>query len=153
MTAASATAEPDPIIERLEDQIAWYDKKSLTNQRTFRRIKIVEIVAAALIPFLAAFKVPQVALITGGLGMLITVLEGIIHLNQYQQNWIAYRSTCEALKHEKYTYLGKASPYGNAVDPHALLAERIESLVSQEHAKWASAQQQEPSKQQTGPSQ
>lgn len=40
-------------------------------------------------------------------------------------------------------YLGKASPYSSAPDPHALLAERIESLVSQEHAKWASAQQQE----------
>lgn len=38
-------------------------------------------------------------------------------------------------------YLGKAGPYANVVDPHALLAERIESLVSQEHAKWASVQQ------------
>jgi hypothetical protein len=50
------------------------------------------------------------------------------------------------LKHEKFTYLGKATPYANVPDPHALLAERIESLVSQEHAKWASTQQQEPGK-------
>jgi hypothetical protein len=82
--------------------------------------------------------------VIGGLGVLIALLEGMLHLNQYQQNWIAYRSTCESLKHEKYVYLGKASPYASAVDPHALLAERIESLVSQEHAKWASVQQQEP---------
>ncbi len=54
----------------------------------------------------------------------------VLRLNQYQQNWILYRSACEALKHEKYTYLGKASPYTNAADPHALLAERIEPLVS-----------------------
>jgi hypothetical protein len=106
----------------------------------------VEIVAAAVIPFLAALKLPCVGLVIGSLGVLITVLEGMLHLNQYQQNWINYRSTCEALKHEKYTYLGKASPYNNVPDPHALLAERIESLVSQEHAKWASVQQQEPSK-------
>ncbi len=85
-------------------------------------------------------------MVTAGLGVLITVLEGILHLNQYQQNWITYRSTCESLKHEKYTFLGKASPYANVPDPHALLAERIESLVSQEHAKWASVQQQEPGK-------
>jgi hypothetical protein len=133
----------DPITERLEDQIAWYDRKSLVNQRTFKWIKMVEILAAALIPFMAAFTFPRVQWVTGGLGVLITVLEGMIHLNQYQQNWIAYRSTCESLKHEKYVYLGKASPYSNAPDPHALLAERIESLVSQEHAKWASSQQQE----------
>jgi hypothetical protein len=136
--------EIDPIMERLEDQIAWYDRKSMTNQQVFKRIKTVEIAAAAIIPFLAALSLPRVMWVTGGLGVLITVLEGMLQLNQYQQNWIAYRSTCESLKHEKYVYLGKASPYASAVDPHALLAERIESLVSQEHAKWASVRQQEP---------
>ncbi|MGA7106334.1 MAG: DUF4231 domain-containing protein, partial [Terracidiphilus sp.] len=72
----------------------------------------------------------------------ITVLEGLLHLNQYQQNWTNYRSTCEALKHEKFVYLAKAGPYATASDPRALLAERIESTVSQEHAQWASVQQQ-----------
>ena len=128
---------------RLEDQIAWYDRKSLFNQRTFKRIKTIEIVGAAVIPWLAAFNLPRVGWVTGGLGVLITVLEGLLHLNQYQQNWTAYRSTCEALTHEKYLYLGNASPYANLADPRALLAERIEMLVSQEHAKWTSTQQQE----------
>ena len=137
--------DSDPIIERLEDQIAWYDKKSLTNQRTFKRIKVTEIVAAALIPFLAAGqqKIPWAVWITATLGLIVTVLEGLLHLNQYQQNWITYRSTCEALKHEKYLYIGKAGPYAKPEGSHALLAERIESLVSQEHAKWASIQQQD----------
>jgi len=143
-TPTTNTPDIDPIMERLEDQIAWYDRKSLTNQRYFKRIKMVEIVAAATIPFLSAFSFSRMVWVTGGLGVLITVLEGMLHLNQYQQNWIAYRSTCESLKHEKYVYLGKAAPYASAADPHALLAERIESLVSQEHAKWASVQQQEP---------
>jgi hypothetical protein len=143
-TQATNALAIDPIMERLEDQIAWYDRKSLTNQRYFKRIKMVEIAAAAVIPFLATFNIPRVLWLTGGLGVVITVLEGMLHLNQYQQNWIAYRSTCESLKHEKYVYLGKASPYAIAADAHALLAERIESLVSQEHAKWASVQQQEP---------
>ena len=143
-TQATNALAIDPIMERLEDQIAWYDRKSVTNQRYFRRIKTVEIAAAALIPFLATSNIPRVQWLTGGLGVLITVLEGMLHLNQYQQNWIAYRSTCESLKHEKYVYLGKASPYAIAADAHALLAERIESLVSQEHAKWASVQEQDP---------
>ena len=127
-----------------------YDRKSLVNQRAYKRIKIAEILAAAMIPFLAGLRVSYTGIVTGGLGVLITVFEALLHLNQYQQNWINYRSTCEALKHEKYTYLGKAAPYANIPDPHALLAERIESLVSQEHAKWASTQQQEPGKQQNG---
>ncbi|HXU15878.1 MAG TPA: DUF4231 domain-containing protein [Terriglobales bacterium] len=142
--------DSDPIIERLEDQLAWYDRKSLANQRAYKRIKVTEILAAAIIPFLAGLGLPHTGIVTGGLGVLITVLEGLLHLNQYQQNWITYRSTCEALKHEKYTYLGNAAPYANVADPHSLLAERIESLVSQEHAKWASTQQQEPGKEQKG---
>jgi len=142
-TPAISEPNSDPIMKRLEDQIAWYDKKSISNQRWFKRIKMFEITAAAIIPFLAVLHLPCGVWITSGLGVLITILEGTLHLNQYQQNWITYRSTCEALKHEKYVYLGKASPYAAAADPHALLAERIESLVSQEHAKWATTQQQQ----------
>ena len=133
----------DPITERLEQQIAWYDRKSIYNQKAYKRIKVIEILAAALIPLIAALSIPYAAIITGSLGVLITVLEGLIHLNQYQQNWTSYRSTCEALKHEKYVYLAKAAPYASVQDCYALLAERIESLVSQEHAKWASVQSQE----------
>jgi hypothetical protein len=149
-SAAAQVADSDPIMERLEDQLAWYDRKSLVNQRAYKRIKIAEILAAAIIPFLVGSGLPHSNIVTGGLGVLITLLEGLLHLNQYQQNWINYRSTCEALKHEKYTYLGKAAPYANVPDTHALLAERIESLVSQEHAKWASTQQQEPGQQRKG---
>jgi len=146
-TPATQPSEADPIMQRLEDQIDWYDRKSIANQRTYRQMKVVEILAAAIIPFLAALRNPNIGMVTGALGVLVTVLEGMLHLNQYQQNWINYRSTCEALKHEKYTYLGKASPYANVPDAHALLAERVETLVSEEHAKWASLQQQEPGKQ------
>lgn len=141
------TTEPvstsDPIIARLEDQINWYDSKSRSAQHIFKRIKVVEILSAAMIPFLAGLTFRHDKLVTAGLGVLITILEGILHLNQYQQLWNTYRSTCEALKHEKYLYLGHAGPYAAAPDPHALLAEHIESLVSQEHAQWSSIQQQQ----------
>jgi hypothetical protein len=132
----------DPIYARLEEQINWYDRKSSSAQRTFKRIKVAEILAAAVIPFLAGISLPHDKLIIAGLGVMITILEGFLHLNQYQQLWGTYRGTCEALKHEKYVYLAKAGPYATATDPRALLAERVESLVSQEHAQWNSFQQQ-----------
>lgn len=141
----------DPTWDRLEDQIDWYDRKSIRCQKIYKRIKIAEIIFAAAIPFLSALDISLEGKTTPGhfvnvtigvLGILITILEGLLQLNQYQQNWIAYRSTCESLKHEKYTYLANAAPYKDAPDPHALLAERLEALISQEHAKWASVQQQ-----------
>jgi hypothetical protein len=135
---------PDPILERLEDQIGWYDRKSISNMHWFKRLKMTEILAAAIIPFLAATHLPRAAVATGVLGVLITVFEGMLQLNQYHENWIRYRSTCESLKHEKYIFLANAAPYSNVENPRALLAERVESLVSQEHAKWATVQQQAP---------
>lgn len=126
--------EVNPAFERLEDQISWYDKKSIDNQKWYKRLKISEIIAAAIIPFIAALE--GFAILTGILGVLIVIFIGIQSLNQYHDNWISYRSTAEQLKHEKYLWLSKAGPYKDASDPEVMLAERVESLISREHAKW-----------------
>jgi hypothetical protein len=124
-----------PALERVRDQIGWYDRKSRYNQRWFKALKTCQIVAAAAIPVAATGSVPD--WIVGAAGALIVVLESLQQLQQYQQNWITYRATCERLKHEKFLYLSHAGPYASAADPDVLLAERVESLVSQEHAAWA----------------
>src|SRR3990167_2912065 len=126
---------------RLEQQINWYDKKSGSAQKLFKRLKFTEISCAALIPFIASI-LPRVA---GFLGVTIVILEGLQHVNQWSQNWITYRSTCEALRHEKYTYLGRTGIYEGKSDEEAkrVLVERVESLVSTEHAKWISRQEYE----------
>jgi len=48
----------------------------------------------------------------------------------------------EALTHEKYLYLAHAGSYAGSTDGTPLLADRIEGLISQEHAKWVSARQE-----------
>ena len=146
----------NPTVERLEEQIDWYDRKSMVNQRWFKLLKVAQIVGAAIIPFAAGFKVAvlgiDTAFITGGLGVLIVILEGLQSLNQYQHNWTMYRSTCEELKHEKYLWLAKAGPYLDAKKPEALLAERVEALISREHAKWVSSRERvEGEQKKTGP--
>ena len=163
MSSAAAPApakyEPppgsDPTWDRLEDQIRWYDRKSIQYQTIYKQLKLTEIIAAAAIPFLSALNISfggqnqpdhTLSWIILGFGVLITVLEGVLQLYQYQQSWVAYRSACESLKHERYMYLAKAGPYQEGKtppDPHALLAERVEGLISQEHAKWIQVQQQE----------
>jgi uncharacterized protein DUF4231 len=131
-----------PAEARLEDQIAWYDAKSQHNQRWFKLLKVCQIITAAAIPVAAGASAP--AWLVGGAGALIVVLEGLQQLQQYQQNWITYRSTCERLKHEKFLFAARAGPYASS-EPEALLAERVESLVSQEHAAWVS-QREEPAR-------
>ncbi len=129
--------DESPAINRLNDQITWYDRKSKYNQRAFKILKGWTILAAALVPLLAAFGLRDIR-IAATIAASIAVVEGIQQLNQYQTNWTLFRSTCEALKHEKFIYLSSAGPYRNTDNPIALLAERSEGLVSQEHAKWMS---------------
>jgi hypothetical protein len=124
--------------ERLEDQLGWYDRKSGHQKLWFQRLKVMQIVIAAAIPVVAG--VGADAWITGSLGASIVVLEGIQQLFQYQQNWLGYRATAEALKHEKYLYLAQAGPYRDGTARDAVLAERVEALVSQEQSSWSAAQ-------------
>ena len=117
---------------RLEDQLTWYDRKSVDCARRFKVLKGAEMIAAAAIPVVAVEHTP--AITAAVLGALVLLVEGFLQLNQYQQNWITYRATAEALKHEKFLYLARADVYANTRHPDALLAERIERLISQEHA-------------------
>jgi len=130
--------ELTPTIERLEDQLGWYERRSKSARRWFRWLKLIQIILAAIIPFLAGYGAPPI--LTGSAGVIIIVLESIQQLCQLQHNWMTYRSTCESLKHEKYLHLGKAGPYKDAATPETLLAERIEALISREHAQWVGAQ-------------
>src|SRR5262249_24805828 len=118
-------------LDRLEDQIEWYGRKSSFNQRRFKVLKAAQLLTAAAIPVVATLDLH--AAVAAALGASIVVIEGLIQLNQYQQNWVSYRSTCEALLHEKYLYLAHAGPYAEAADGGVpMLADRIEGLISQE---------------------
>ena len=131
-----------PAWARLEDQIRWYDSHSLHNQHWFKGLKLVQILVAAAIPVAAGLEAPM--WLVGGAGALIVALEGVQQLQQYQQNWTTYRSTAERLKHEKFLFLARSGAYASAERPEGLLAERVEGLVSQEHAAWASHQEDAP---------
>ena len=128
--------EPDSGYERLEQQIRWYDTKSGQAQKYFKNVKVAEFVLSAIVPFTATWN----GWVTGAVGLGALLLEGLQQLNQWQHNWITYRSTCEALRHEKYAYLGRSGSYDGMTDEEAkkALVERTEALISTEHAKWIS---------------
>jgi hypothetical protein len=145
---APSTDEPwvDPTWTRLEDQIAWYECHASEAQRAYRRLKVVEVVLGALIPFLAGFQDNLATVLPPGmhllpavlialLGVSVVVLEGLQHLNQYHQLWLGYRSTWAALQHEKFLFLADAGPYAATDDKRAHLAERVEELISNEQTR------------------
>lgn len=126
------------IKERLEEQIKWYSNKSKTNQVWYKCIRIVEIVAAAIIPFLTGFSddIPCAMWIVGGLGVVISVAASITTLYKHHENWYAYRTTLEQLKHERYLYLTRTTPY-DTDDRFQKIVIRVESLISKENSQWS----------------
>jgi hypothetical protein len=126
------------INSRVDEQIDWYDRKSQAAQRWFKCSRTLEIISAAAIPLIAGFAVEPfpVTLIIGILGALIAIVSATISLNQLQENWTVYRTTCESLKHEKFLYLTKAEPYHNE-ESFRLFVKRVESLISKENSVWS----------------
>jgi hypothetical protein len=131
-----------PAWERLEDQLNWYEAKSRHHVAWYQSLKVAQILIAAAIP--ASVAAGASAAVAGALGAVIVVLEGLQQLFQFQQNWISYRTTAEALKHEKFLYLASAGPYAHSDRLEGALAERVEALVSQETVAWADAQRGRP---------
>ena len=131
--------EPDSGYPRLESQIGWYDKRSGQAQTFYKWLKFTEIGCAVAVPLISQLN----GIVTAILGGMVVLLEALQAMNQWQHNWITYRSTCESLRHEKYSYLGRSGPYKDLDDTTAkqALVERVESLISTEHSKWISRQE------------
>jgi len=127
-------------MERLEDQLGWYDRKSRACKTRYMAAKLVQLVASAAIPVVVVFSVESAKTISVVLGTLLVAGEGLLQLARYHENWLSYRATSEALKHEKFLFLAAAGPYANASHAAQLLAERIESIVSQENSSWVTIQ-------------
>jgi len=129
------------IADRLDDQIGWYDRKSLSNQNWYKGLRMLQVLAAALIPFLTAYLPPDKSttqLLVGFLGVAIAVVTATLDLWRCQEHWIQYRTTCESLKTEKILFLTESDPYsGDAATNFRLLVHRAETLISKENSDWA----------------
>jgi hypothetical protein len=126
-------------LDRLDWSIKWHTLANRQAQRWYTVIKVVEILAAASIPVLAATGGNSFATkgSIAGLGALVVVLEGIQQLKKYAQNALLWGQGKEALKREYYLYEARAGLYGNVDDPDKVLANRIEQIIGREVTQWA----------------
>ncbi|MGH3998904.1 MAG: DUF4231 domain-containing protein, partial [Pseudonocardiaceae bacterium] len=83
-----------PAWDRLEDQLSWYDRKSVAAQRAYKRIKLSQLIVGAAVPVFAGLQLSPV--LTATLAAYVVVAEGVQQLYQWQTNWVLYRATAEA---------------------------------------------------------
>ena len=113
---------------RVDDQIEWYDKKSVKCQRWYKFLQAIEIIIAASIPVLSGYTSQC---------FTITIIESLTKLYKHHENWIEYRTTCELLRYQKYLYITKSAPYND--EPESIdniFVRNIENIISSENNKW-----------------
>lgn len=132
------TAE-EYITSRVDDQIAWYSKKSSWNQRVYKIAQTVEIVLASSIPFFAGFasQMNWASILIGSFGVIIAVIESLSKLYKLHENWIQYRSTSELLKYQKFLFTTQSAPYTTTDETvFNLFVRNVEQIVSSENNQW-----------------
>lgn len=125
------------IAQRWKPQYAYYSKASRNCKWWFQRLRIAEIGVAAMIPFLSGIidEAQFLRYIVGALGVAVTLIGGTLMVKKYQENWINYRSTTEALKSEHIAFLTRSGNYAKG-DAEAEFIRRVETILGDENQKW-----------------
>ena len=76
----------------------------------------------------------------------MAILTAALKTFKYQENWINYRTTCEALKKEKFLYEAGISDYQQSEDKEAQFVDRVEALLARENTLWLSIQKKKEDK-------
>jgi hypothetical protein len=126
--------------DRYQSQISWYDRQSTINRKTYAWLQSTLLVFSALTPVLIAIdinlNIPDLNYVSIVSAFVVSLTASFLKVFKFQEHWIDYRSTCEALKKEFYLYRSGAFDYSRASDQEALFIERVESIISQEGSKW-----------------
>ncbi len=133
--------EQEYIQQRLDEQQTWYEGKSAWNQSWYKRLRIVEVVLAAAIPFFSSLigKFPEspgaIPILVSLMAFLIAASSALLALYRFQDNWLQYRTAAEQLKREKFLYLTKCPPYDGDDAFHQLVA-NVEKILGEESSTW-----------------
>jgi len=137
------------LTERYQQQTDWYDDKARTSQKSYRRMQWSIIVLAALTPVLIELELHTIGPWYGHIPTLtaatVAILTAGLKTFNYQENWLNYRSTCEALHKEQHYYKATVGEYAGQDEDQkrALFVMRVESLMSRENTIWLNTQQTE----------
>lgn len=161
MSSQQSSKIPNPLtidqyIElRLDAQQTFHSKKADKFQSIYKLLSRAQIVLAAFIPVIAIVEQTEgnyIQLLTGVVGAAIAIIGGFMSLGNYQQNWIGFRTTSEALKSEKFRFITRCGEYSDSaiviandvtnkdeVKKHILLCRlqsNVEKIIANQNEQW-----------------
>jgi hypothetical protein len=121
---------------RLDDQLAWYERKARTAQRRHKVLRAVEFMSAALVPVAVVLGASIYhRLAAAALGAIAAAAAGFQSVNHYQEAWVEYRAMAERLKSLRFAYVTHTAPF-DGEDALQVLVDRVEQLLTAEHSSW-----------------
>jgi hypothetical protein len=140
-----ATSQSNYLLDRLVDQLAWYERKSGSNQKRQNRYRTVVLAGGLMLPVLvnltATTSSDWVRVISIVVSIVVGLAAGLESLQRPGDKWLQYRQTAERLRSEFWMYANLAGPvYENfsSVDgAYVTLVQRIESIISDDVAGFA----------------
>ncbi len=140
--------QEDYLKDRVDEQIAWYGRKSGINKKYHLWSNGLIITFSALIPFFTGLissdcngntdgeNVVWLPYTIAGLGVFTAVTTGISALLKFQEKWATYRLIAEALQREKILFITETSPYDKGEASFKLFVMNIENLMRSENSQW-----------------
>jgi hypothetical protein len=127
------------IAERLDQFQGWYDAKAVRAKADFRRIRVLAVVGAAIVPVVTNV-LPQAygidRYVTTAVSLAVSIAVALDSVYHFGEQWKNYRSTEQFLSREKFLFRTGEGPYKqlDAEAAFVLLVERCESQIAAENS-------------------
>ena len=122
---------------RYSHLVGFYDKRAQENKRWHRACSVfIIVVSGILAPLISTGLLSKHPMIGGFLSASVVIATAISSHFQFNETWLNYRKTWDALKREPYLRDARVADYVNVADRNALFVERIESVASEEGNEW-----------------
>lgn len=122
---------------RYRELLGFYDKRAIRNKRSHRICSLlVIVVSGGLVPLIATGGTAKHPLISGLFSASVVVAAAISSHFQFNENWLSYRKTWDALKREVQLHNAGIGAYQDSENPNALFVQRVEAIASDEGIDW-----------------
>ena len=124
------------LAERVDEQLAWYDRKSVSHKRWYYGLQLLTLVSAAMVPIISlASGELAVRIVVAISGSIAAIAAGAASLYRFREQWLDYRVAAETIKYERYRYVTGVEPYAGT-DAFSRFVNRVESIILEENRVW-----------------
>ncbi len=136
MTDDQFTAYRD---DRYSEQLSYYDRRALANQRGYRICGLyIIIVSVAITPLISLDEAifGWGIILAKVLSPTVAIAAGVMAHFRFLENWLRFRFTWDSLKQELVFRDAGIRDYAATNNRNALFVDRVESLIAQEGVSW-----------------